>query len=257
VYSGFIPAREGGPGVEFFGVREYQQGDPLRWINWRASARHHQSVFINEFEQERCADVNIILDTRRRSEFLSDMGESLFEHSVGAAATLSDTFLKDGNRVGLLMFGTQLDWTVPGYGKIQRERILRSLARATPGESLIFQKLENIPVRFLPAYSQLVLISPLHKDDVSILIHLRVRGYALLVISPDPIAFEMKHASKLDATMLVAARLARLERLLAILKLRQAGIQVLNWDVDSSLDGTIHVALSRVIPQIHAIGVGV
>ena len=39
VYSGTIPARVGGPGVEFFGLREYQPGDPPRWINWRASAR--------------------------------------------------------------------------------------------------------------------------------------------------------------------------------------------------------------------------
>ncbi|MBN1667816.1 MAG: DUF11 domain-containing protein, partial [Anaerolineales bacterium] len=37
VYSGIVPARLGGPGVEFFGVREYQLGDPPRWINWRAS----------------------------------------------------------------------------------------------------------------------------------------------------------------------------------------------------------------------------
>ena len=32
VYSGIIPAHLGGPGVEFFGVREYQSGDPMRWI---------------------------------------------------------------------------------------------------------------------------------------------------------------------------------------------------------------------------------
>jgi uncharacterized protein (DUF58 family) len=257
VFSGFIPAREGGPGVEFYRVREYHHGDPLRWINWRASARYRQNLFINEFEQERCADVNIILDTRRRSEIQSDFGDSLFEHSVGAAAAIAETFLKDGNRVGLLMFGTQLDWTIPGYGKIQKEQIFRNLARAKPGESLIFEKLENIPVGLLPAYSQLVLISPLHRDDISTLIHLRARGYALLVISPDPISFEMKRLRRPDNTMIFASRIAQIERRLIILKLKQAGIQVLSWDVDTSLDGTIHVALSRVVPQIHATGVGI
>ena len=51
VYPGLIPARQGGPGVEFFGVREYQPGDPVRWINERAGARHPVTYFVNEFEQ--------------------------------------------------------------------------------------------------------------------------------------------------------------------------------------------------------------
>ena len=100
VYAGYIPARKGGSGVEFFGVREYQQGDPLRWINWRASARHRNTLFINEFEQERVADVSIILDARQRSEVRVNGGNSLFECSVRATAAMAESFLNDGNRVG-------------------------------------------------------------------------------------------------------------------------------------------------------------
>lgn len=251
VYAGFIPARKGGSGVEFFGVREYQHGDPLRWINWRASARHRQSIFINEFEQERIADVGIILDTRRRSEVKVAHGSSLFEFGVQAAAALAESFLNDGNRVGLLLYGTQLDWTFPGYGKVQRERILQSLARAKPGESQVFEKLENLPKRLLPANSQLVLISPLHSDDLPVLIHLMARGYALMVISPDPVTFESAGFDMNDGMIALAARLARIERTLMLHKLRQAGIQVLNWDVNLPLDGAIHIALSRPVPQIH------
>lgn len=255
VYSGYIPARKGGAGVEFFGVREYQQGDPLRWINWRASARHRNSLYINEFEQERVADVSIILDTRRRSEVKVDGGNSLFECSVQAAAALAESFLSDGNRVGLLQYGTQLDWTIPGYGKIQRERILQSLARSKPGASMIFEKLENLPKRLLPSNSQLVFISPLHDDDVDVLIQLRARGYALLVISPDPIIFEMEGHDSQDETDALASRLARIERSLMLHKLRQAGMQVLDWDVNTPLDGALHVTLSRPVPQVHSIEV--
>ncbi len=254
VYAGFIPARRGGPGVEFFGVREYQHGDPLRWINWRASARHRQSIFINEFEQERVADVGIILDTRRRSEVKVDGGMSLFECGVQAAAALADSFLTDGNRVGLLLYGTQLDWTFPGYGKVQRERILQSLARAKPGESMVFEKLANLPKRLLPANSQLILISPLQNDDVEVLIQLRARGYALMVISPDPVKFELAGLDTRDKTNVLAARLARIERTLMLNKLQQAGVQVLDWDVQVPLDAALHVALSRPVPQLHPLG---
>jgi len=68
VYSGTIPARLGGPGVEFFGVREYARGDPPAWINWNISARHPQSLYSNEFEQERVADIGIVLDSRLRTK---------------------------------------------------------------------------------------------------------------------------------------------------------------------------------------------
>ncbi len=255
VYAGYIPARKGGSGIEFFGVREYQQGDPLKWINWRASARHRNSLFINEFEQERVADVGIILDTRRRSEVRVNGGNSLFECGVQAAAALAESFLNDGNRVGLLQYGTQLDWTYPGYGKVQRERILQSLARAEPGESMVFEKLENLPKRLLPANSQLVLISPLQNDDVDVLIQLRARGYALMVISPDPVIFELAGLDAQDETSSLASRLARIERTLMLHKLRQAGIQVLDWDVDTPLDGALHVTLSRPVPLVHPIEV--
>ena len=100
IFSGTIPARQGGSGVEFFDVREYQQGDSPRWINWRATARHPQNVFSNEFEQERAADVGLILDGRHRTNDFGD--RSIFENSVLATAALADTFLNAGNRVGLL-----------------------------------------------------------------------------------------------------------------------------------------------------------
>lgn len=251
VYAGFIPARRGGPGVEFFGVREYQQGDPQRWINWRASARHQKSLFINQFEQERVADIGIILDTRRRSEVRVDDGQSLFECGVQAAASLADSFLLDGNRVGLLLYGRQLDWTMPGYGKVQRERILQGLARAKLGESMVFGKLENLPERLFPNNAQLVLISPLHSDDLPVLVHLRARGYALLVISPDPIRYELAGLDLADEVTVQAARLARLERALSLHKLRQSGIQVLDWDVELPLDAAIHVSLDNTPPFLN------
>jgi uncharacterized protein (DUF58 family) len=250
VYAGHIPAHTGGSGVEFFGVREYQHGDPLRWINWRASARNIQKFFINEFEQERVADVGIILDTRQRSQILLENGASLFEFSVQAASAIADSFLKDGNRVGLLMYGTLLDWTLPDYGKLQQERILQRLATAQPGESLVFGELENLPTRLLPPKSQIVFISPLLKNDLPVLIGLRARGYAVMVISPNPIAFEQVYLSETHKDIQTAVRLAGLERSLMIKRLQQAGIQVLDWHTSVPLDQALVNRLNRPAPLI-------
>jgi uncharacterized protein (DUF58 family) len=252
VYSGTIPARMGGAGVEFFGLREYQPGDPLRWINWRASARHNETLYANEYQQERVADVALVLDGREKTNWFRD-GRSLFEHSVLAAASLADAFLSQGNRVGLLHYGRYLDWTFPGYGKVQRERILRALAHAQTGGSPVFSGLEHIPVRFFPAQSQVVLVSPLNADDLDTLIQLRARGYQIMVISPDPVAFELAYLPDTPSVKL-AARVLRMERNLLLKKLQRAGIQVLDWNVAHPFDQVIKHRLGPPPPLFHVVG---
>ena len=149
VYAGSIPARAGGTGTEFFGVREYQPGDPPHSINWRASARSIEALYLNEYQQERVADVGIVVDGRLRTNQFA-RGNSLFDHSVQAAASIADALLSQGNRVGLLLYSTYLGWTLPGYGRIQRERILQALANARTGDSQVFSNLEHIPTRLFP-----------------------------------------------------------------------------------------------------------
>lgn len=243
IYAGQIPARQGGPGVEFFGVREYQPGDPIRWINERASARHAQQLYVNEFEQERVADVGLILDARQQSDARAG-GRSLFEYGIRATTALAVALLKSGNRVGLFIYGGWLDWTFPGYGTLQQERILRALARAEPDASPVFETLDHLPTRLFPARSQLILVSPLLPQDPELLIKLRARGYRLLVISPDPVAFEGKVTGGERAARL-AVRLARLEREILLRQLRQAGIRVVNWQVDEPLQQVIQAAVGR------------
>ena len=251
-YAGPVPARQGGSGTDFFGVREYQVGDPRRWINWRISARHPRSLFSNEFEQERIADVGLILDARSRSDVR--VGEqSLFEHAVQATASLAEAFLGDGNRVGLLIYGRVLDWTFPGYGKVQRERILRALARARTGESQVFDHLSYLPTRFFPAQSQVVLVSPLWPDDLAMLVRLRARGYQVLVVRPDLIELEVMTLGA-DPAVELAARIARVEWLLLVQRLRRAGIRVVDWKVEEPLDLAVYRSLGRRIHRPGLVG---
>ncbi len=252
VYSGTIPARKGGAGVEFFDVRAYQPGDPPHWINWKVSARHSEALFSNAYEQERVADIAIVLDGRLRTNMLIE-GHSLFEHSIQAAASMADTFLAQGNQVGLLLYGHYLHWTFPGYGKLQRERILQSLARAEPGNSTVFENLAHIPTRLFPAHSQVVLISPITQGDYSALLELRARGYQVMVISPNPIQFEKGYLPK-GSVVDMAGRILSLERDLMLQKLRSAGVQTLDWNVVKPFDQISLTTLGRPRPWFKLIG---
>ncbi|MBN1660362.1 MAG: DUF58 domain-containing protein [Anaerolineae bacterium] len=249
-YAGPVPSRQGGSGVDFFGVREYQMGDPRRAINWRVSARHAHTLFSNEFERERIADVGLILDARQRSEVRS--GEaSLFEYAVHATASLADAFLSEGNRVGLLIYGGALHWTIPGYGKLQREHLLRALAGAHIGESQVFDRLNYLPTRFFAAQSQLILVSPFWPDDIAAVRRLLARGYRVLVVRPDPVLFERQSLPDL-AEVDLAVRIIGIERALTRRRLQRLGVRVVDWNVSLPLDRAIRTSLGRMPPVVHA-----
>ena len=253
VYAGMIPARAGGSGTEFFGVREYQPGDPPRSINWRASARYTDTLYANEYQQERVADVGIVLDGRlRTNEFAR--GHSLFEYSVRAAASLADALLNQGNRVGLLLYASYLGWTFPGYGKIQRERILHALANAKTGESQVFYDLEHIPTRLFPPESQIVFVSPLVEDDLKPLIQLRAQGYDVLVISPNPVKFELSYLPSSNSNINLAGRVVYIERQLLLQRLQRASVHVLDWDVKEPFDLLVKRRLGRLPIWLRAMG---
>lgn len=253
VYAGTIPARAGGAGTEFFGVREYQPGDSPHSINWRASARYTDTLYANEYQQERVADVGIVLDGRNKTnEFVR--GHSLFEYSVQAAASIADALLNQGNRVGLLLYASYLGWTVPGYGKIQRERILHALADARTGDSQVFSDLEHIPTRLFPPESQIVFVSPLSDDDLKPLVQLRAQGYDVMVVSPNPVKFELSYLPLANPNVNLAGRVIHMERLLLLQRLQRASIHVLDWDVKEPFDSFVKRRLGRSPVWFRAIG---
>jgi uncharacterized protein (DUF58 family) len=244
VYAGTIPARAGGTGTEFFGVREYQPGDPPHSINWRASARYSDALYANEYQQERVADVGIVLDGRVKSNEFGGR-HSIFEYSVQAAASIADALLNQGNRVGLLLYASYLGWTFPSYGKLQRERILHALANARTGESQVFTDIEYIPTRLFPPESQIVFVSPLTEEDLRPLIRLRAQGYDVLVVSPNPVKFELSYLPTSNADVDLAGRVLRMERLVLLQRLQRANIHVIDWDVKEPFDLVVKRRLGR------------
>ncbi|MDI6874519.1 DUF58 domain-containing protein [Candidatus Solincola sp.] len=58
-----LPVASRGEGLDFYGVREYQPGDPLGRVHWRTTARRGDLV-VREFEAERSTRLFILLDNR-------------------------------------------------------------------------------------------------------------------------------------------------------------------------------------------------
>jgi uncharacterized protein (DUF58 family) len=211
-----------------------------------------QKLYTNVFEQERVADVGLILDTRERVNVVA-ASDSLFEYAVRAAAALAENFLDDGNRVSLLVYGTGITAVFPGYGRIQRKRILKTLSNAKPGLNYALETLAALPTRMFPAQSQIVFVSPLAPEDIPVIIQMRARGYAVMVVSPDPISYE---AARYQDFTTPAYRLAYAERDFMLRQIRRNGVQVVNWRVDQPLEVAIHHTLARQPTALHVNRIG-
>jgi len=231
--AGSIPARRGGSGTDFWGVREYHPGDPLRRLDWRLTARHPHKFFTKEFEQEEIADIGLILDGRKKTD-LEAGDDSLFEHSARATASLAEVFLRQGNRVSLLIYGKTNISVYPGYGKRQLNRILRGLSKVSTESDNSLDSLQFVPIQLFASHSLIVILSPLAPNDWMLFPRLRAYRYQVLLISPDPVEYA-QNLLQGDRATRIATRLARMERQIEINKITQLWIPVIDWKVSQPL----------------------
>ncbi len=241
---GSIPARLGGSGTNFFGVREYHSGDSLRRLDWRLTARHPRKFFTKEFEQEEIAEIGLLLDARQCSELKIGEG-SLFESCVGATASLAEMFLHQGHRVGLLVVGETMLNAFPGYGKTQLHRIMGCLSKVkVDAESNTSVSLDFSPIRVFPSHALVIVISPTTSADWPLFLRLRAYGYQVVLVSPDPIDFAAPTLAQ-DTTNRLAIRAARIERRLRLNDIAQLQIPVIDWQVSQPLFPLVRNALTR------------
>jgi len=228
---GTTRARRGGLGLEFYGIREFRPGDGTKRIAWKAFARRGIPVVV-EYEEERAADVAIVLDVRAKA--YRGAAPELFDHAVRAAAALAHYHLRQGHRVGLLKYGAYLDWVFPGYGKRHEERILRELAEAQLGESEVFEELGRLPTRLILPGSLIILVSPLVLGDEEVIGKLVARGYRVFVVVPDP-ASALLLGMEENPEAELSRRILGLERWTLLRRIRRTGATVLEWDVRQPL----------------------
>ncbi len=237
---GPVKARVAGPGIEFFGCRAYTFGDDIRRINWRSFAKYGRP-FVNEHEDERMADVIIVLDVRVSAHVRAG-AVSTFEPSCRAAASLASHFIRQGNRVGFLLYGQTIDWIQPAGGRFHLEKILGAIARAHPVRSFAFEDLANLPLQMLPSGAQVVIVSPLSRTgDALVAAKLRARGCSVLVIYADSIEIE-RSAERADDALNLAVRTRRLEMATDFRMMESLGVHVVPWEITKPLAAAIRSA---------------
>jgi uncharacterized protein (DUF58 family) len=100
-----------GGGVDLADLREYQAHDDVRHIDWNVTARLQQP-YVRQFLEDRDLTAWFLLDLSGSVDFGSADVTKLAV-STGFVATLARVITRHGNRVGAMLYGTQVDGLLP------------------------------------------------------------------------------------------------------------------------------------------------
>ena len=117
-----------GSGIEYADLREYQAGDDVKHIHWKASARSGKT-FVKYFEEERTVRLILVIDTSKSLAFGSPSSK---QQKILEFAALT-TFLakSSGDQIGLISFAGDVDTYIPpSSSKSQLTQILVPLLDA-------------------------------------------------------------------------------------------------------------------------------
>jgi len=111
-----------GKGREFDRLRDYVEGDDLRDVAWKASARHGKLI-VQELRLDRSQDILVCLDRGHRMAARVARVTRL-DHAIDAALLLAYIANRMEDRIGLLAFAAEAEQGVAqGRGRSQLRRL--------------------------------------------------------------------------------------------------------------------------------------
>ncbi len=125
-----------GQGMEFDEVREYTAGDDVRSIDWNVTARAGRP-YVKVFREERELTVLLLVDVSGSMRFGAIPGISpraKLALAAEAAAVVGITALRNGDRLGLMLFSDRTETHVPARrGRGHAMRVVREVLTPTGG----------------------------------------------------------------------------------------------------------------------------
>ncbi len=106
-----------GKGLEFYGLRQYEEGDDAFMIDWKATLRSNPSreiskLYVKVFEEERDLDVMVLLDAS--PTMLFGTGRKLkSEYASLIAGAVAYAALESNDNTGLIMFSDRINVFIP------------------------------------------------------------------------------------------------------------------------------------------------
>jgi len=157
--------RKRGHGLEFESLRDYQEGDSIRSIDWRATSRNRRldgkpKLIVRNYQEEQDQQILFIIDSGYR------LPDHQFDSALEAMLLLSYVALKHGDAVAAASFGAHDLWIPPRKGMSAYTGLMNRLydLHSEPVPSSPFSAIENA-LSHLNRRSFIVLISNFREED--------------------------------------------------------------------------------------------
>ncbi len=179
-------------GLDVAGVREFRDGDSLRHVHWRSTARRGALV-VREFERDVQQPVGLLLDTRRPVQAGEGAAEA-FDDLVRAAASIAHAVTRSGRAIHLAAAsGAEPLTTVTGW-----TQALHWLARIRADGALAPA---DVYAAAIPAGAPVVICSP-DADAVAVLAQ---RGIPVAAVLSDAASYAQEGQRTHSGEMLLQA----------------------------------------------------
>lgn len=104
---GIKKIRRIGHTMEFEQIKEYVQGDDIRTLNWKATAKKNL-LMVNQFQDEKSQPVYSVIDKGRLMKMPFD-GLSLLDYAINATLVVSNVVLKKQDKAGMFTFSKKTE----------------------------------------------------------------------------------------------------------------------------------------------------
>jgi len=157
--------RKRGHGLEFESLRDYQENDSIRSVDWRATSRNRTldgrlKLIVRNYQEEQDQQILFIIDSGYR------LPDNQFDSALEAMLMLSYVALKHGDSVAAASFGTRDLWIPPRKGMKAFNGLMNGLfdLHSSPIPSSPFSAMEKA-LSHLNRRSFIVLISNFREED--------------------------------------------------------------------------------------------
>ena len=217
---------------DFRELRPYARGDPLKSVNWKATARESRDelrLIVNDYEVEGKKVVWLFVDASPYTVGGTNL-QTVFDELASGALAVASHYLDMGHRVGFTLFGagaTRLLYAESGDAQERRmAQLLGAAQPGEPGESIA--KAVEASKGFLARDKPLIFVFTLAGRDPGLAkALLSARAIASTGRRPAPVVCVTPLADEADVT--IAGRIVALEEKAQLKGLERRGVTVIRY----------------------------
>jgi len=180
-WLGVETSRVSGDDDEFFGVREYKRGDPLKKIHWMVSARKNQLI-VKEFQRQSFFRATIMFNLEKEDNF-GEGKESVEEYTIKIVASIAKYLINLGVSVEVISHAGEVVHIPFNKGEDHLEEILKFLTIAQAESRITLLELfATFQRNILEDSSLIVVMTDKNKAFLPAMLSLGVRNVSLVPI---------------------------------------------------------------------------